>query len=129
MESPGSGLVSIPSAPSCRALRRASRYRLAPFDHSIPEGRRQVPMRKVLLLLSIAAVAVSALVATASARTETSFSVVEIQKSSHRAGHNTFITRGQLVQPTDQDEAVGHDVVKGKVVGHRRFRIRAIAYF
>jgi hypothetical protein len=90
-------------------------------------------LRKLLLLASLAAVAVASfaiMASSAGARTETRFSVLEIQKSQHKVGPTTIISRGRLVNLADRDDVVGHDVVK--ISFHpksRTARVRAIGYF
>lgn len=92
-------------------------------------------MRRVFLLVSLTVVAIVALAALASAKnantTTTKFSVIDVQQSS-RAIHNGFVTRGDLVQPGDRDDVLGHDVVKFKprqsADRHNRYEIKAVAH-
>jgi len=89
-------------------------------------------MRKLFLLASVAAVAIAAvaIVSSASARTETRFSVIDVKTHARQVSRTTVIQRGRLVNPADQDQVVGHDVVK--IAFHpksRTARIRAIAFF
>jgi hypothetical protein len=83
-------------------------------------------MRKVLLALALAAIVALAGVATAGARTETRFTVLEIQKSSHRVG-DSFVAHGALYALGGG--RVGRDVVKVTQVGKRRLRVKALARF
>jgi len=78
-----------------------------------------------MVLGVLAAIATAAFAAaTAGARVESKFSVVEIQKSGHRAG-NRFVTRGVLVQPGDRDNVLGTDRVKFS----RKGNIHAVLFF
>src|SRR5437764_8724279 len=81
-------------------------------------------MRRVITLVVIAALAFAALAATAAARTESRFNLVEIVKSAHRSG-NTVVTHGKLVVPGDRDDVVGVDRVKFSRTGN----IHAVAHF
>ena len=83
-------------------------------------------MRRVLLLLSLAGLAVLAIPAIAGARTETRFSVVAVQKSQHNSGSG-FIVRERLFALNGV--AVGHDHLKITPRGHNAVRIRAVAFF
>lgn len=86
-------------------------------------------MRKVFLVVSLVAVATAAIAATASARTETRFSVVHVDTSGHPSGHNTLIQRGRLLLPTTH-RVVGHDVIKLTLHPRRHTaRIRIVARF
>jgi hypothetical protein len=84
-------------------------------------------MRKVFLLVSMVAVVVAAPAATASARTETRFSVFDIFKSEHPAG-NSFIVHGVLVRPSDH-HVVGHDRAKVTPRAHGQLRVRGVESF
>jgi hypothetical protein len=81
-------------------------------------------MRRLITLGVITALAFAALAATAAARTESRFNVVEIVKSAHRVG-NHFVTSGKLVVPGDRDDVVGHDHVKFS----RKGNIHAVVHF
>ena len=81
-------------------------------------------MRRVLLIGVLAAVAMAAVVATAGARTESKFSLIEVQKAHHRVG-NRFITHGALY--TTGGTFVGTDRVKFARRGHGY--IHAVARF
>jgi hypothetical protein len=81
-------------------------------------------MRRVILVGVIAAVAVAALAATAGARTESRFTLIETAKSQHRAGNHT-ITHGVLALATDPDDIIGTDRVKF----NRKGNIHARAHF
>jgi hypothetical protein len=81
-------------------------------------------MRRVITLAVIAALAFAALAATAAARTESRFSLVEIAKSGHRSG-NHIVLRGVLVARGDRDDVVGHDHVRIS----RRGNIHALFHF
>jgi hypothetical protein len=81
-------------------------------------------MRRMITLVVIAALAFAALAATAAARTESKFSLVEIAKSAHRVG-NHVVTTGLLVVPGDRDDVVGHDHVKFS----RKGNIHAVVHF
>ena len=81
-------------------------------------------------MTSLAVLAFVAIAATASARTETRFSAIDIKTSVRHVNRTTIIQRGRLVNPFDRDEVVGHDVVK--ISFHpksRSARVRAIAFF
>jgi hypothetical protein len=82
-------------------------------------------MRKVLLGILAAVVAVAVVSAPASAQRVTKIGVIEIRKARHHHG-NVNTARGLLVH---RGVPVGHDVIKFTVLGHRRARLRAIAYF
>jgi hypothetical protein len=87
-------------------------------------------MRKVIPVAALAAafVVLAVIAATAGARTETRFSVVDIQTSQKALSHNTILTRGRIVNLAGQ--RVGRSVVK--ITFHqkaRTARIRAIAFF
>jgi hypothetical protein len=81
-------------------------------------------MRRVLLVGVLAAVAVAAVAATAGARTESRFTLIETVKSQHRAG-NHFISHGVLAEASDPDDIIGTDRVKS----NRRGNIHASAHF
>ena len=87
-------------------------------------------MRRLLLLVGLITVAIAAMAAMASARTETRFSVVHSDsKEGHPAGHNTFIQRGRLRSPVT-NRVVGHDVIKAKLLPRRNaVRIRIVSRF
>src|SRR6266516_6772532 len=84
-------------------------------------------MRRVFLLVSLAAVAIAAIAASASAQTATKFSVVAVNKSSQRSGHS-IIVRQRLLQPGNLSNQVGHATVK-ITPRHRRVRIRGVGVF
>src|SRR5690348_11877501 len=79
-------------------------------------------MRRVLLVGVLAAVAIAAFAATAGARTESKFSLIEVQKAQHRVGHK-FITHGNLY--TTGGTFVGTDRVKFSPRGHGTIHARA----
>src|SRR5256885_10891492 len=86
-------------------------------------------MRRVLLLAALAVLAVVAMGATASARSETNFSVVALNGHGHRVGSNSFLVHGRLAQVGDTDDLVGRYAAKFTRLGNHRQRIRAVARF
>ena len=86
-------------------------------------------MRKVLLLVSLAAVAVAAVAATASARTETRFAVVASKGHGHSLGGHSFLVHGRLSQPGDRDAHVGRYEAKFTQRSNHTLRLRAVANF
>ncbi len=79
-------------------------------------------MRKLTALAATVVLVFAVMAATAAARTESRFSLIEVAKSQHRAG-NKFITHGNLY--TTGGSFVGTDRVKFS----RKGNIHAVAHF
>src|SRR3954463_14771911 len=92
-------------------------------------GRERYLMRKALLPLALAAVAVFVMAATASARTETRFSVVGSKPHGHRLGPHKFLEHGRLSLPGDSDDVIGRYVGTETELSHHRLRSRVISHF
>lgn len=80
-------------------------------------------MRRLMAFGIAAALALAVMATTAAARTESRFSVVEVVKSQHRAGHKV-VTRGNLFVP-GTSTLVGTDRVKFNKKGN----VHAVARF
>jgi hypothetical protein len=86
-------------------------------------------MRKALLPLAVAVVAVVVMAATASARTETRFTVVGSKPHGHRLAPHKFLEHGRVSLPGDSDDIIGRYVSRATELGHHRLRSRVITHF
>jgi hypothetical protein len=86
-------------------------------------------MRRAFLFISLVAIATIAIAATASARTETRFSVVASKGHGHQVGSHSFLQHGRLSQPGDRDDVVGRYQAKFTQRSNHKLRLRAVASF
>ena len=69
-------------------------------------------MRRFLVLGALVALVAGVVAASAGARTESRFSVVAKSTHANRLSGHRFLVRGQLLQPGDLDDIVGHFAAK-----------------
>src|SRR5947207_2290523 len=84
-------------------------------------------MRKTIAALSAAGLLVLAMLSgSASARTESHFTVIGVTKSSHPSGESGVIVRDKLVVPGDRDHVIGHARIKFTPVKTDSVRARGV---
>jgi hypothetical protein len=82
-------------------------------------------VKKIISALAIAALGAAVITTTASARTESRFTVIGLTQSSHPT-HGGVIVRDSLVLPGDRDVAIGHARIKFSPRAHHSVRARGV---